>query len=268
MTHPHPQPSAGPQDPQQPPTGPFATTPQPPFPGPPYTTADGHRDAGGGHRVSGTVGYPISAPQPTQANSARRTVAVAVSAAVLTLLISAGGIVAVVLTAHRAPTTVSEALPDPVATQPVGPAWAPARPSTRPPAEGDTRDLSPGDTLVVDGDDGTVEITVTKFRSATRPCKSSGVKPDGGMYVIADVTVAVTRGTASANPTLFHWVAPDGTRTNATGGAASGCGKPMPSAKQLAAGTRRSGSVVFDVHDTSGELEYQHQSVTAGSWKP
>ncbi|MEK8108135.1 hypothetical protein NKG94_30420 [Micromonospora sp. M12] len=72
--------------------------------------------------------------------------------------------------------------------------------------------------LVVDGDKGTVEITVTKFRSATKPCKSHGTKPDEGLYVIADVTVAVTKGTASTNPLAFHWVAADGTTSEAVGG--------------------------------------------------
>ncbi|MDG4807772.1 DUF4352 domain-containing protein [Micromonospora sp. WMMD1120] len=264
----HPQPSAGPQDLQQPSTGPLTTTPHPPFSGAAYATAEGFPDTGGGDRVPGSVGRPISAPQPAEASNARRTVAVAVSAAVLTLLASAGAIVAVVLSAHPAPTTVSEALPDPDPTLAVGPARSNTRPSTPPPASHDGRDLSPGDTLVVNGDEGTIEITVTKFRSATKPCRSSGDKPDEGVYLIADVTVEVTKGTAPATPTAFQWVATDGTRTRATGAASSGCGKPMPATKSLTAGARRTGSVVFDVPDTAGALEYRHRSTTAGSWKP
>lgn len=253
----HRQPSAGPQDLQQsssqPPNRPFAATPQPPFSGAAYLTAGGHTEAGGGYRAPGGPGYPIIAPPPAQTDRAKKSVVVvAVTAAVLTLLTCAGGIVAVVIGTKGTSTTVSEAQATP----------------TPPPANGDTRDLSPGDTLVVNSEAGTVEITVTKFSSATKPCKSHGLKPGEGMYVIADVTVAVTKGTVSTNPLYFQWVAADGTKTTAIGGAFSGCGKPMPAVDDLTAGTRRTGSVVFDVHDTSGALEYQDQFQTAGSWKP
>ncbi|WP_327042612.1 hypothetical protein OG400_10160 [Micromonospora ureilytica] len=254
----HRQPSAGPQDLQQsssqPPNRPFAATPQPPFSGAAYLTAGGHTEAGGGYRAPGGPGYPIIAPPPAQTDRAKKSVVVvAVTAAVLTLLTCAGGIVAAVISTKGTSTTVSEAQ---------------ATPPTPPPANGDTRDLSPGDTLVVNSEAGTVEITVTKFSSATKPCKSHGLKPGEGMYVIADVTVTVTKGTVSTNPLYFQWVAADGTRTTAIGGAFSGCGKPMPAVDDLPAGTRRTGSVVFDVHDTSGALEYQDQFQTAGSWKP
>ena len=109
---------------------------------------------------------------------------------------------------------------------------------------------------------------MTKFSSATKPCKSHGLKPDEGMYVIADVTLTVTKGTASTNPLFFQWVAADGTKANAIGGAFSGCGKPMPGRRRPDRRHQRTGSVVFDVPDTSGVLEYQDQFQTAGSWKP
>ncbi|MDG4836603.1 hypothetical protein O7631_08750 [Micromonospora sp. WMMD967] len=287
----HPQPSAGPQDLHQPnqesPTQPSSTTPpqpaggpavpqtplppspwsaagsasQPPFSGPAYPAT------GGGHPVVGGSGYPLAVPPPMPAQGSKKTVVVvAVSAAVLTLLACAGGIVAVVIGANRAATSVTDAGPAPGVSR--GVAQPPAKtPSSAPPADG-TRNMSPGDTLVVDGDEGTIEITVTKFSTATKPCKAYGLKPDEGMYVIADVTLTVTKGTASANPLFFNWVAADGSQANAIAGAFSGCGKPMPSAEELTAGTRRTGSVVFDVHDTSGVLEYQPMFETAGSWKP
>ncbi|MEU4551060.1 DUF4352 domain-containing protein [Micromonospora violae] len=252
----HPQPPARSQDPQQPnpqqPNRPFAATPQPPFSGAAYP-ADGHPDTGGGYRAPDGPGYPIIAAPPLRTERSKRSaVVVAVTAAVLTLLASAGGIVAVVIGTKSAATAVGEARTT-------------ASPS---PVNNDTRDMSPGDTLVIDRDAGTVEITVTKFSSATKPCKSHGLKPGGGVYVIADVTVAVTKGTASTNPLFFQWVAADGTKTTAIGGAFSGCGKPMAASDDLTAGTRRTGSVVFDVHNTSGALEYQDQFQTAGSWKP
>ncbi|WP_157562525.1 DUF4352 domain-containing protein [Micromonospora chokoriensis] len=271
MTHPHPP--VGPQDLQQPnpqqPARPSVVTPQPPFSGAAYPEAGGHPVAGDGYRVTGASGYLISAPPPVQPNGSKRSaVLVAVTAAVLTLLSCAGGIVAVVIGADPASTTASVAPPSPDATRRVTPSRAAASPSTSPPTNGDTRGMSPGDTLIIDGDDGTVEITVTKFSSATKPCKSHGQKPGEGMYVIADVTVAVTKGTVSTNPLFFQWVAADGTKTTAIGGAFSGCGKPMPASDDLTAGAKRTGSVVFDVHDTSGALEYQDQFQTAGSWKP
>nr|WTA68474.1 DUF4352 domain-containing protein [Micromonospora sp. NBC_00855] len=256
----HPQPSVRPHDPRQPnpqpPNRPFAATPQPPFSGAAYPAAGGYADAGVRYRAPGGAGYPIIAPPPAQTDRAKKSVVVvAVTAAVLTLLSCAGGIVAVVIGTKGTSSTVSEAR-------------ASVSPSTPPSVNGGSRVMSPGDTLVVDGDAGTVEITVTKFSSATKPCKSHGLKPGEGMYVIADVTVAVTKGTASTNPLYFQWVAADGTKTTAIGGAFSGCGKPMPASDDLTAGTKRTGSVVFDVHDTSGALEYQDQFRTAGSWKP
>ncbi|RLP96006.1 DUF4352 domain-containing protein [Micromonospora sp. CV4] len=262
--------SAGGNEPQQPyastpyPTAPGQAWPQPPFSGGAYPAA-----GGGAYPPPGGPGYPLTMPPPVPAKSSKKTVVViAVTAAVLTLLCCAGGIVAVVIGANRVSNDVTDALPTPGVTrgvgQPPSEAPSPAPPST----DDDTRNMSPGDTLVIDGSDGTVEITVTKFSTSTKPCKSYGLKPDEGMYVIADVTFAVTKGTGSTNPLYFQWVAADGTETNAIGGAFSGCGKPMLAGNDLTAGTKRTGSVVFDVPDTKGVLEYQHEFETAGSWKP
>ncbi|MET8255742.1 hypothetical protein [Micromonospora sp. NPDC005197] len=299
----HPQPPAGPQDPQQPnpepPTQPFAATPQPqqsaadptvpqapvppspwsaaanppqpPFSGGAYPQAGGAypQPGAGAYPPPGGPGYPLMPPPPVQTKNSKKTVvAIAVTAAVLTLLCCAGGIVAVVIGANRAANEVTDALPTPAVTRGVGQPPSSTAPSPRASADSDTRNMSAGDTLVIDDNGGTVEITVTKFSTATKPCTSYGLKPDEGMYVIADVTVAVTKGTGSANPLYFQWVAADGTETNAIAGAFSGCGKPMPAANDLTAGTKRTGSVVFDVQDTSGVLEYQHKFATAGSWRP
>ncbi|MEV4824019.1 hypothetical protein [Micromonospora sp. NPDC049274] len=302
MTHPHPQPPAEPQDPQQPspepPTQPFPATPQPqqsaadptvpqapvppnpwsaaanppqpPFSGGAYPQAGGaYPQAAGAYPPPGGPGYPLKAPPPVPTKNSNRTVvAIAVTAAVLTLLCCAGGIVAVVIGANHVADEVPEALPTPAVTRGVGQPPATAAPSPRASAASDTRNMSAGDTLVIDDNGGTVEITVTKFSTATKPCTSYGLKPDEGMYVIADVTVTVTKGTGSANPFYFQWVAADGTETNAIAGILSGCGKPMPAANDLTVGTKRTGSVVFDVPDASGVLEYQHEFATAGSWKP
>ncbi|PWR06542.1 hypothetical protein DKT68_22100 [Micromonospora acroterricola] len=279
---PPPTPLSGVPDQWAPPPTPYPGAPQPPYASAPYPTAPGQAwpqppfsgDAypaagGGGYPPPGGPGYPLTMPPPVPAKSSKKTVVViAVTAAVLTLLCCAGGIVAVVIGANRAANEVTEALPTPGVTrgvgQPPGVTPAPAPSST----DDDTRNMPAGDTLVIDDNGGTTEITVTKFSTATKPCKSYGLKPDEGMYVIADVTVRVTKGTGSVNPLFFQWVAADGTETNAIAGAFSGCGKPMPAGNGLTVGTTRTGSVVFDVADTNGVLEYQHEFETAGSWKP
>ena len=291
----HPQPPVGPQDPQQPspepPTQPFPATPQPqsaadptvpqaPVPPNPWSAAanpsqppfsgGAYLQAGGGaYPPPGGPGYPLTMPPPVPTKGSKKTVvAIAVTAAVLTLLFCAGGIVAVVIGANRATNEVTDALPTPGVTRGVGQPPTTAPPSPQSSTAGDTRNMSAGDTLVIDDNGGTIEITVTKFSTANKPCRSYGLKPDEGMFVIADVTVTVTKGTGSANPLYFQWVGADGTEANAIAGAFSGCGQPMPAGNDLTAGTKRTGSVVFDVHDTKGVLEYQHEFETAGSWKP
>ncbi|MET8525555.1 hypothetical protein [Micromonospora sp. NPDC005172] len=254
------------------PLPPFASSPYPvspdqPWPQPPFS-GSAYPYAGGAYPPPGGPGYPPTTPPVATKSSKKTVVVVAVTAAVLTLLCCAGGIVAVVFGANRAANEVTDALPTPGVTRGVGQPPATAAPSPRAADGGDTRDMSVGDTLVLDDSSGTVEITVTKFSTSAKPCTSYGLEPDEGMYVIADVTVAVTRGTGSANPLYFQWVAADGTETNAIAGAFSGCGKPIPAGNDLTAGTRRTGSVVFDVHDRSGVLEYQPRFATAGSWKP
>ncbi|MFC4020716.1 DUF4352 domain-containing protein [Micromonospora sp. GCM10011542] len=324
----HPQPPAGPHDPQQPnaepptqavpatpqprsatdptvphppvsapPQPPFASTPdpsyagasQPPYAAPPQQAVPGQPwpqppfagtsyPAAGPGAQTGTPGYGPGAPgyplagTPAPAQGSKKTVVVvAVTAAVLALLCCAGGIVAAVIGFNRAAEQAVEARPTPAVTRSVGQTPggktppSPAEPSA---ASGETRDMSVGETLVIDDSDGTVEITVTKFSTSTKACKSYGLKPDEGMYVIATVTVKVTKGRGSINPLFFQWVAQDGTETNAIGGALSGCGKPLSAGNNLSTGTKRTGSVVFDVPNTSGVLEYQHLFETAGSWKP
>lgn len=42
----------------------------------------------------------------------------------------------------------------------------------------------------------------------------------------------------------------------------------LPAGNDLAAGSKRSGTVIFDVKDRNGTLEYEHRFKAAGSWKP
>ncbi|WP_425413615.1 DUF4352 domain-containing protein [Micromonospora inyonensis] len=125
-----------------------------------------------------------------------------------------------------------------------------------------------GDTLVITDDEGTVEITITRFTTSNKGCRSFAPDPDEGLYLIADVTVRVIKGTASVNPFYFEWVAEDGKTANGLVGALSGCGTPLSSGVNLRTGSKRSGTVVFDVADRKGVVEYQHNFEAAGSWKP
>ena len=237
--------------------------PQPPFSGHrvPRRPAVGTRRWWRIIRHSG-AGYPIIAPPaaPTE-GSKKSVVIVAVTAAVLTLFSlrrrHRGGR----LRRERAADKVTEAPPTPVSDPGHRRSRGQSRSST---ANGDTRDMArratPWSSTVTAG---TVEITVTKFSTATKPCSPYGLKPGEGMYVIADVTVAVTKGTAVGEPALLRvGRRRRRTKTTAIGGAFSGCGKPMPPVDDLTAGTRRTGSVVFDVPDTPGALEYQDQFET------
>ncbi|WDZ86713.1 DUF4352 domain-containing protein [Micromonospora cathayae] len=139
---------------------------------------------------------------------------------------------------------------------------------TRTRNDGETFDMKVGDTLVITDSDGTLEVTINRFTTSNKGCRSFAPDPDEGMYLIADVTARVTKGTASINPFYFEWVADDGTTTNGLIGALSGCGNPLDSGVNLRTGSKRSGTVVFDVADKKGVVEYQHNFEAAGSWKP
>ncbi|TBL30678.1 DUF4352 domain-containing protein, partial [Verrucosispora sp. SN26_14.1] len=144
----------------------------------------------------------------------------------------------------------------------------PPPPPTNSPPSGETYNLSIGTTLVVNDNDGTVEITVTRVRTVNEGCRSFAPEPRKGRYLIADVTATVTKGTASINPIYFEWVAADGTTVNGLAGILAGCGETIGSGNNLPAGTKRVGTVVFDVADTNGVVEYKPLFRSAGSWRP
>ncbi|MCM0678285.1 DUF4352 domain-containing protein [Micromonospora phytophila] len=256
------QPWAAPQPPVSGAPGEPWAPPQQQVSGTPYPQVSGTPYAG----MPGGPGYPLGAPQPVPSPNKKKTILiVAIVAAVLALLCCVGGIAAIVAGANKAADEVDKALPTPRVT--VG---VPGAPATSSPAEndGETFNMKPGDTLVLSDDDGTVEITVTKFTTATKGCKSYSPKPSKGVYLIANVSATVTKGKGSINPFYFEWVAADGTTVNGLASALSGCGDTLSSGNNLRVGSKRSGTVVFDVADKNGALEYQHKFETAGSWKP
>ncbi|MET8119300.1 hypothetical protein [Micromonospora sp. NPDC005189] len=265
-----PNPWSAPASPQQPPFSGGAYPQQPPFSGGAYPQQPPF--SGGAYPPPpGGPGYPPTMPPPAPTKNSKKTVViVAVTVAILALLCCVGGITAVVVGANRAADEASEveALPTPDVTRGVGQPPAPTPSSARPSATGETRNMSVGDTLVIDNSRGTIEITVTKFSTSTTACRANGFKPSKGLYVIADVNVRVTMGTASTNPLYFRWIAADGTTTTPISGTLSGCGTALPSGSGLTSGTTRTGNLVFNVADTNGVLEYRHEFRTAGTWKP
>ncbi|WP_433389722.1 hypothetical protein [Micromonospora sp. KLBMP9576] len=257
--------------PHQPTSGvpqpPVSGTPYPPVSGTPYPPVSGTPYP----PVSGTPGYPpagpgysFGPPQPVapQKKSNKTVLIIVAVVAVLALLCCVGGVIALVAGANRAADDLEKAIPAPATTN-VAP-----RGSSAPARDGETFNLKPGATLVVSDDEGTIEITVTRFTTETKGCRTYAPDPDKGMYLIAHVTATVTKGTSSINPFYFQWVAANGTTANGLASALSGCGDTLNSGNDLREGSKRAGTVVFNVADKNGALEYQHRFKTAGSWKP
>ncbi|MEH1054878.1 hypothetical protein V6U89_06640 [Micromonospora sp. CPCC 206171] len=295
-----PQPPYGPQDPNQPPVDPFPTAPVPhqqypadptaplpPVSGSPYPPYDPNASmppvsgapyppvSGGGYPPVSGPGYPPTPGQPLgppmQSGAKKKPwVIIGIIVAVLLLLCCGGGIAALVAGGKKAADKAEEierSLPTPRTT--AAPAFPGTKPSASASADGETFNMEPGDTLVIEDDEGTIEITIRKFSTSTKGCRSYAPAPDKGLYLIADVTATVTKGKASINPFYFRWVAEDGTTVNGLAGALSGCGGDMlDSGSGIRAGSKRSGAVVFDVKDKKGVVEYQHKFEAAGSWKP
>ncbi|TDB79848.1 DUF4352 domain-containing protein, partial [Micromonospora sp. KC721] len=249
---------------------PVSGVPYPPVSGTPYPPA-----SGGGYPPPPSGPYPPAPGQPLGPpvrSGSKKTVwiVVGVVVAVLLLLCCGGGVAALVTVGNEAEKKAREierSLPTPKTT--TLPELPGAKPSTGAPDDGETFNMKPGDTLVIEDDDGTIEITVRRFSTSTKACRSYGLPPEKGMYLVAHVTATVTEGKGSVNPFFFKWVAEDGTSSNGISAALSGCGGDLLGAGNgLPSGSKRAGVVVFDVKDKTGVLEYEHEFETAGSWKP
>ncbi|SCL61891.1 DUF4352 domain-containing protein [Micromonospora chersina] len=259
---PYPPPAAG--QPPYPPPAPAAAFPPPPgqYPPPP----------GGAYPPSGP--YPPAPGQfgpPPKKSNKNVWITVGIVLAVMLLLCCGGGIFAIYSGAKKTKDAIDN-LPtpgvtysNPVDDSPTGGTSATPEPGR---TDGETFNMPAGDKLIVVDDDGTVEITVGNFRTKDKACQEFMPAPKNGMYLIADVTAEVTKGTGSINPFFFKWVGTDGAEESGVGGAFSGCGKLMGSGNNLPTGSKRSGQLIFDVKDKNGTLEYEHHLRTAGSWKP
>ncbi|MFE9205305.1 DUF4352 domain-containing protein [Micromonospora sp. NPDC007230] len=255
-------PVAGTPQPPYPPTSGTPYPPQPPSSGTPYPPA-GAYPAGGAYPPA--PGQPFGAPPAKQSNK-NVWIIVGIIAAVLLLLCCGGGIFAIYSGAKKAQDAV-ESLPTPAVSYDAPTRGAEPTPEAGQ-TDGETFNMKPGDTLIINDDDGTVEITVSNFRTKDKACQTYMPGPKNGMYLIADVTAEVTKGTGSINPFYFKWIGADGSEANGVAGALSGCGKLLGSGNDLASGSKRTGQLVFDVKDKNGTLEYEHRLETAGSWKP
>ncbi|MFC0029065.1 DUF4352 domain-containing protein [Micromonospora chaiyaphumensis] len=257
-----PYPPPGAPQPAYPATG--AAFPPPPgqYPPPP------------GEAYPPTGPYPPAPGQfgpPPKKSNKNVWITVGIVVAVMLLLCCGGGIFAIYSGAQKTKDAIDN-LPTPGVTYgnpiddaPTGGASATPEPGR---TDGETFNMPSGDTLIINDDDGTVEITVSNFRTKDKACQQYMPGPKNGMYLIADVTAEVTKGTGSVNPFYFKWVGSDGTEESGVGGAFSGCGKLMGSGNNLPSGTKRTGQLIFDVKNKNGTLEYQHHLRTAGSWKP
>ncbi|MFG3679070.1 hypothetical protein ACGF5H_03055 [Micromonospora chalcea] len=244
-------------------------------PGGAYQPPGGYPPPGGGqpYPPTGAPYPPPGAPfgPPAKKSNKNVWITIGIVAALLLLLCCGGGIFAVYSGVNKAQEVV-DSPPTPSVTDGVPAQETPTGAPTGTPQPGTTDDktfnMPAGDKLIINDADGTIEITVGNFRTRNAACNEIMPGPKKGMFMIADVTAEITKGTGSINPFYFSWVAEDGTEENGIGGAFSGCGKLMTSGNNLPAGSKRSGQLIFDVKDQNGVVEYKHRFRTAGSWKP
>ncbi|WBC03784.1 hypothetical protein [Micromonospora sp. WMMA1976] len=234
-----------------------------------------YQPPGSAYQPPGGGAYPPppGAPfgPPAKKSNKNVWITIGVVAVILLLLCCGGGIFAIYSGAKKTQDAI-DSLPTPGVTYGQPTADAPTGVPTGTPQPGNTDDktfnMPAGDRLVVNDDRGTIEITVGNFRTRNAACSEVMPGPKNGMFLIADVTAEITKGTGSINPFYFTWVATDGTEESGIGGAFSGCGKLMTSGTNLPVGSKRSGQLIFDVKDQNGVVEYRHLFRPAGSWKP
>lgn len=143
----------------------------------------------------------------------------------------------------------------------------PAAANTPSPPSRETFDLPLGQTIIIESDDGTVEVTAKTAANRKTGCSKYGTKPESGNYVVIDVLVEIKAGTGSINPLFFTYVSTSGETQNPLSGAFAGC-KNLDSGNDMPAGTKRAGQLVFDVAAGPASLEYTvGLGRPVGSWK-
>ena len=170
----------------------------------------------------------------------------------LLLLLCGGGVAAVVMFGGDEETPAAPAPTTPAVTQGV-PQPEPSA-DTSAPAAGDMFQV--GQSAVLAERDGELRVTVNKVSTSDKACATYMPDPTEGTYLIFDVTAEVIKGTAPVNMMYFSYVGNDGKESNSFSGLMSSCGESLESSAGLPAGSKVTGSVVFDVSDPKGKLTY------------
>jgi hypothetical protein len=259
---------------QQPPPAPSG----PPLPAPPPYYGEpsaGPQDAGpqyAGPQYAGPqyAGPQYAGPQPPKKSKAVYWV---VGAVVATLLLCAGGATAVVFAIKRSADRIAAQSEYDPFERPLPEVGSSSVPPFDPDSD-ETGDPAPellkiGETLVMTSEAGDqLEVTVRKQKFRKTPCGAYGQKPKNGGYLIADVSVKVTKGKGDVSPYDFEFLTPDDYSMDNTAGGGSYCGNDIASIRGLKAGGKRSGQVVFDVPSAKGEIIFKSPlGAVAGSWK-
>jgi hypothetical protein len=107
-----------------------------------------------------------------------------------------------------------------------------------------------------------VEITITSAESK-KSCGATARKPETGSYLVADVAIKVTSGTASVKATDFDFAPTAGGWPHRDiGPEFTGCGGTgLGTLDNITAGTEREGRLVFDVSG-AGRIVYHVRSGT------
>jgi hypothetical protein len=213
-------------------------------------------------------GYTAPPPPPKKPDKTLRAVLVGIACL---LVFCVGAAVIAGISSNSAPDS------DPVAAAPRTGAAEPKAPRakiTKAPAgqaeDADQFDLKLGATAKFSDRDGAQSVTVKSVKSFKDGCSRFAPEPDNGLYVVVDVVVSVTEGSASINPLYFEWVGNDGTTANAISGAFSGCDKNnLTSANGVRAGRKRAGQIVYDVPSAKGSIEFSPDAFGSAeaSWK-
>ncbi len=233
-----------------------------PWSGPSYAPPPAYGDQPQYHAVPQ---YGMQPPPPADGSKTWIWVVSAVAAA---LLLCVGGVVTVLVAAGNFVEEVQRDAASPLLEPtPFGPSGGPFEPQPEE-TEPEPELLKLGETLVVTSDEGDAyEVTVKNRTFRKKGCDSFALKPENGGYLVADVTVKVTKGNADISPYDFDLVVADGSTVRNTAGVASGCGDDLDSVHSLKAGGRRSGQLVFDVGAAKGDITYNLDGAIVGSWK-
>jgi hypothetical protein len=232
-----------------------------PYSGPPY-----------GEQQPQYHAAPQYGVQPPPGKGSRTWIWIAAAVVTLLVLCIGGGVALVLSARHYSEETASAPLVTPEPFDESGEPWFTPDDDV-PELDLDEQVPEPevlrlGETLVITGNKGDAfEVVVKNKKFRKKGCDPYSPKSENGGYLIADVTVTVTKGKADVSPFDFDLVTPDGTTMDNSGGIRSQCGNDLDYVQDLKAGSKRRGQLVFDVGSPKGEITYKVDGAVAGSWK-